>query len=84
MVQVNRGDSRDPSDRPTAETLLKHSAFCLKGSRYNFYDTDLAVKFRATNNTGSPNQGWEEAKLPLKAQELRNGCDAIAEVGGAY
>lgn len=31
----------DPSERPTAETLLKHHAFCTKKMEFNFLDTEL-------------------------------------------
>ena len=38
--------SSDPSDRPTAETLLRHSTFCIRDRDYNFYDTDLWARLR--------------------------------------
>lgn len=38
--------ARDPSDRPTADTLLRHSTFCVPDPYYNFYDTDLAARLR--------------------------------------
>jgi hypothetical protein len=46
--------SSDPSDRPTAETLLKHSTFCVKDPWYNFYDTDLAAKLRTMDAAALP------------------------------
>ena len=36
----------DPTERPTAETLLKKHAFCKPDSNYNFLDTDLHGKIR--------------------------------------
>ena len=39
----------DPSDRPTADTLLRHSSFCISDAYYNFYDTDLAAKLRTVD-----------------------------------
>lgn len=36
----------DPSDRPTAETLLSHHPFCRLDPYYNFLDTDLHAKIR--------------------------------------
>ncbi|KAL8948939.1 MAG: hypothetical protein Q9222_004915 [Ikaeria aurantiellina] len=36
----------DPSERPTAETLLKHHPFCKVDHYYNFEDTALAGKLR--------------------------------------
>jgi hypothetical protein len=75
MVQANKDYSSDPSDRPTAETLLKHSTFCVKDPWYNFNDTALAAKYRATNETEihcRPNQHWEDTKRPFEAQECSN------------
>jgi hypothetical protein len=69
----------DPSDRPTAETLLRHSTFCVLDPSYNFCDTALAANFRAMDNTGthcSPSQGWEDSKLPFEAEKYRNGSEA--------
>lgn len=43
-----------PSDRPTADTLLRHSTFCTKDPYYNFYDTDLYAKLR-TVDAGTSN-----------------------------
>ncbi len=43
-----------PSDRPTAETLLRHSTFCIPDQYYNFYDTDVAAKLR-TADAGNSN-----------------------------
>ncbi|KAF7507302.1 hypothetical protein GJ744_010736 [Endocarpon pusillum] len=43
-----------PSDRPTAETLLRHSTFCIPDPYYNFYDTVLAAKLR-TADAGTSN-----------------------------
>ncbi|KIW69673.1 hypothetical protein, variant [Phialophora macrospora] len=40
------------TDRPTAETLLRHSTFCIPNPYYNFYDTTLAAKLRNVENTG--------------------------------
>ncbi len=39
----------DPSDRPTADTLLRLSTFCIPDSYYNFYDTDLYAKLRTVD-----------------------------------
>jgi len=39
----------NPSDRPTAKTLLEHSRFCVVESHYNFFDTQLAAKLRNAN-----------------------------------
>ncbi|KAI9844916.1 MAG: hypothetical protein M1837_005202 [Sclerophora amabilis] len=36
----------DPSDRPTAKTLLKHHPFCSIHDNYNFLDTELYAKIR--------------------------------------
>lgn len=36
----------DPSDRPTADTLLRHSTFCVPDPYYNWYDTKLAARLR--------------------------------------
>lgn len=36
----------DPTERPTAETLLKQHPFCKPDSNYNFLDTDLHSKIR--------------------------------------
>ena len=36
----------DPTERPTAETLLKQHPFCKPNSNYNFLDTDLHSKIR--------------------------------------
>ena len=36
----------DPTERPTAETLLKQHPFCRPDSNYNFLDTDLHSKIR--------------------------------------
>jgi len=36
----------NPADRPTADTLLEHSTFCIPDPYYNFYDTTLAAKLR--------------------------------------
>lgn len=36
----------DPSERPTAETLLSHHPFCRLDPYYNFLDTDLHAKIR--------------------------------------
>lgn len=48
--------SSDPSDRPTADTLLRHSSFCTQDSYYNFYDTDLFAKLH-TVDAGLSNVG---------------------------
>ncbi|KAK5258530.1 mitogen-activated protein kinase kinase kinase [Exophiala xenobiotica] len=42
----------NPSDRPTAETLLRHSSFCVPNPYYNFYDTTLAAKLRNADGAG--------------------------------
>lgn len=42
MLIVNR----DPSDRPTADTLLKQHPFCALDPDYNFLDTELYGKIR--------------------------------------
>ncbi|RVX67092.1 hypothetical protein B0A52_08335 [Exophiala mesophila] len=34
----------NPSDRPTADVLLRHSTFCIPDPYFNFYDTSLAAK----------------------------------------
>ena len=39
----------NPADRPTAQTLLDHSPFCIEDVNYNFYDTELAEKLRKAN-----------------------------------
>ena len=36
----------DPSERPTAETLLKHDPFCGVDPYYNFLDTELHSKIK--------------------------------------
>ncbi|KAI9822430.1 MAG: hypothetical protein M1827_000149 [Pycnora praestabilis] len=36
----------DPSDRPTAETLLRQHPFCGQNFEYNFLDTELYAKIR--------------------------------------
>ena len=36
----------DPSDRPTADTLLSQHPFCAFDPDYNFLDTDLYAKIR--------------------------------------
>lgn len=46
----------DPSDRPTADTLLRLSTFCTHDPYYNFYDTDLYAKLR-TIDAGLSNVG---------------------------
>jgi hypothetical protein len=38
-----------PSDRPTADTLIRHSSFCIPDPYYNFYDTDLYAKLRTVD-----------------------------------
>jgi len=42
----------NPTDRPTAETLLRHSTFCIPNPYYNFYDTTLAAKLRSVDSAG--------------------------------
>ncbi|KIX06891.1 uncharacterized protein Z518_04867 [Rhinocladiella mackenziei CBS 650.93] len=42
----------NPTDRPTADTLLRHSTFCVPDPYYNFYDTTLAAKLRNVDGTG--------------------------------
>ncbi|KAJ9631271.1 mitogen-activated protein kinase kinase kinase [Knufia peltigerae] len=42
----------NPSDRPTPETLLRHSSFCVPDPYYNFYDTPLAAKLRNADGGG--------------------------------
>jgi hypothetical protein len=44
----------DPSDRPTADTLLRHSTFCIRDLHYNFYDTDLWAKLRTVEAAALP------------------------------
>lgn len=44
----------NPSDRPTADTLLHHSTFCIPDPYYNFYDTSLAAKLRTVDATPLP------------------------------
>lgn len=39
----------DPSERPTAKTLLERSEFCVVDPHYNFFDTQLAAKLRNAN-----------------------------------
>jgi len=39
----------DPTDRPTASSLLNHP-FCFFDPRYNFLDTDLYSKIREAFN----------------------------------
>ncbi|KAK5105440.1 mitogen-activated protein kinase kinase kinase [Lithohypha guttulata] len=39
----------NPADRPTAQTLLEHSLFCIEDPYYNFFDSDLAQKLRLSN-----------------------------------
>ncbi|KAL9106945.1 MAG: hypothetical protein Q9227_008068 [Pyrenula ochraceoflavens] len=39
----------EASDRPTADTLLRHSSFCVPDPNYNFYDTQLADKLRMSS-----------------------------------
>ena len=47
---VNVADSGStPSDRPTADTLIRHSTFCTPDPYYNFYDTDLYAKLRTVD-----------------------------------
>ena len=46
--------SRDPSDRPTADTLLRHSTFCIPDPYYNFYETELGAKLLAVNAVFDP------------------------------
>ena len=41
----------DPTERPTAETLLKQHPFCKPDSNYNFLDTDLHSKIRDITDT---------------------------------
>lgn len=48
----------EASDRPTADTLLRHSSFCVLDPYYNFYDTQLAEKLR----TSSLSQGMENSQ----------------------
>lgn len=36
----------DPSDRPTADTLLSRHPFCELDSHYNFLDSELYAKIR--------------------------------------
>jgi hypothetical protein len=45
-------DDSNATDRPTAETLLRHSTFCIPNPYYNFYDTTLAAKLRNVENIG--------------------------------
>ncbi|KAJ9604064.1 mitogen-activated protein kinase kinase kinase [Cladophialophora chaetospira] len=40
------------TDRPTADTLLRHSTFCIPDPYYNFYDTTLAAKLRNVGEVG--------------------------------
>ncbi|EXJ85121.1 STE/STE11/BCK1 protein kinase [Capronia epimyces CBS 606.96] len=42
----------NPTDRPTADTLLRHSTFCVPDPYYNFYDTTLAAKLRNVDGSG--------------------------------
>ncbi|KIY02555.1 uncharacterized protein Z520_01020 [Fonsecaea multimorphosa CBS 102226] len=42
----------NPTDRPTADTLLRHSTFCIPDPYYNFYDTTLAAKLRNVDGAG--------------------------------
>ena len=42
----------DPSERPTAETLLQHHPFCKLDVYYNFEDTELAGKLRESGAEG--------------------------------
>lgn len=39
----------NPSDRPTAATLLDHSPFCIEDLNYNFFESELAGKLRMAN-----------------------------------
>jgi hypothetical protein len=39
----------DPSDRPTADTLLRHSTFCIRDPYYDFYDTVLGEKLQTVD-----------------------------------
>ncbi|EXJ85738.1 STE/STE11/BCK1 protein kinase [Capronia coronata CBS 617.96] len=41
----------NPADRPTADTLLRHSTFCVPDPYYNFYDTTLAAKLRSVDSS---------------------------------
>ncbi|EHY55331.1 mitogen-activated protein kinase kinase kinase [Exophiala dermatitidis] len=41
----------NPTDRPTADTLLRHSTFCVPDPYYNFYDTTLAAKLRSVDGS---------------------------------
>jgi hypothetical protein len=50
FCRVNLADSTStPSDRPTADTLIRHSTFCIPDPYYNFYDTDLYAKLRTVD-----------------------------------
>jgi hypothetical protein len=44
------------SDRPTADTLLRLSTFCVRDPRYNFYDTDLWAKLRTVEAAALPEE----------------------------
>jgi len=45
--------SSDPTDRPTADTLLR-APFCFSDAHYNFLDTELYSKIRGAFQTMRP------------------------------